>query len=233
MKPPVEAPTSSARRPRDVEPERVERVGELDPAPRDERRRRQDLELDVLGHQLPGLRGAAAFGQQQHLARDHRRGRTRARLEHAALREQAVEPDRLATAPERYVIDVTVIGAGTRDDEAVIRIKPLSLTAHGAIELMAGIVLMLSPAILDYGAGALIASVALGAVLTGTALGLTANRLISAAAHGRFDSAFLLATALAALIMAVSGQLTAAVVFSLVVMLLAVLGFSTRYAPAG
>ena len=47
MKPPVEAPTSSARPALDGHVERVERVGELHAAARDVRRRALDLELDL------------------------------------------------------------------------------------------------------------------------------------------------------------------------------------------
>ena len=55
MKPPVEAPTSRQSRPADVDPERVERVLELDPAARDEARRLVDDQLGVVGDQLAGL----------------------------------------------------------------------------------------------------------------------------------------------------------------------------------
>ena len=92
MKPPVEAPTSSACRPATSTPERVERVGELDPAARDERRRRGDVELDVRGDELPRLLRPAAARPEVHVAGDHRRGGTRAGGEQAALRQQGVEP---------------------------------------------------------------------------------------------------------------------------------------------
>ena len=93
MKPPVEAPTSSARRPSTATSRRVERVGQLDPAARDVRRRRVDGELHVVGDQLAGLVGPPAPGAEQHLARHHRGGRARARLEEPALGEQGVEAD--------------------------------------------------------------------------------------------------------------------------------------------
>ena len=95
MKPPVEAPTSSASAPCDVEPERVERVGELDAAAGDVARGGRDLDLDVWCDQLPGLVGPPPARQQQHLAGEHRRGRPCARFEHPALRQQAVEANAL------------------------------------------------------------------------------------------------------------------------------------------
>ena len=92
MKPPVEAPTSSARRPATSTPERVERVGELDPAARDERRRRGDVELDVVGDELPGLLRPPPPGAEVHVAGEHRGRGARARREQPALGEQGVEP---------------------------------------------------------------------------------------------------------------------------------------------
>ena len=91
MKPPVEAPTSSARRPADGRSQRVERVRELDAAARDVRRRAVDLELDLRVDELARLLRAAPAGAEVHLARDDGRGRARARLEQPALRQQGVQ----------------------------------------------------------------------------------------------------------------------------------------------
>jgi hypothetical protein len=84
----VEAPT-----PGDVEAERVERVGELDAAARDVRRRRVDGDLHVLGHQLPRLGRAGAPGTDVHVPGQHRRGSPRPGREQATLSQQAVEAD--------------------------------------------------------------------------------------------------------------------------------------------
>ena len=78
--------------------------------PRETNSARGDLDLDILGHELPGLLGPAALGQQHHLAREHRRGGAAARREQPALGEQGVEPD-LVHDPERYVIDLTLKSA--------------------------------------------------------------------------------------------------------------------------
>ena len=86
MKPPVDAPTSSAVEPADVDPERVERVRELVPGARDVRRRRLDLERRVLVDLLARLRVA------RHAPRHHERLRLRARLGEPALDEQDVKP---------------------------------------------------------------------------------------------------------------------------------------------
>jgi hypothetical protein len=132
--------------------------------------------------------------------------------------------------PERYVIDLTVTRAGVRHDLDTMRIKPLSLPAHGVIEVLAGLAMMLLPAILGFDTGAMVVAASLGVVLTGAAIALTAQKPISVAAFSRFDSGFLLATAFAALALAVSGQLAGAILLSAVVALLTWLSFSTRYA---
>src|ERR1700729_1629587 len=77
----------------DLHVQRIERVGELDPAARDERRAADELELRVVVDQLSGLLDAAPPGQQQHLAGDHRRRRARPRREQSALGQEAVDPD--------------------------------------------------------------------------------------------------------------------------------------------
>ena len=50
--------------PRHRNGERVQGVSQLDAPARDERRRRHDLELDVVGHELAGFLGPPAVGQQ-------------------------------------------------------------------------------------------------------------------------------------------------------------------------
>ena len=111
-----------------------------------------------------------------------------------------------------------------------MRSKPLSLPAHGVIEILAGLVLIAVPALLGFDTGAMVVAASLGVVLTGAAIALTAQKPISVAAFSRFDSVFLLITAFAALAFAVSGNLAGAVLLSAVVMLLTWLTFSTRYA---
>ena len=86
MKPPVDAPTSSASRPAHVEAEHVERVRELLAAARDEPRRPVDVELGVVVH----LR--ARLVEAGHEPRHHERLRLRAALREPALDEQDVEP---------------------------------------------------------------------------------------------------------------------------------------------
>jgi hypothetical protein len=72
--------------------------------------------------------------------------------------------------------------------------------------------------------------VALGAILTGAALGLTSSPTASPSTHTHFDTAFLLATAVARPALAAAGQGVRAVVFlAAIVVVHAGLGAVTRY----
>jgi Ca2+/Na+ antiporter len=113
-----------------------------------------------------------------------------------------------------------------------MQVKPLSLPVHDLLDIVTGLILMLAPTAVHLSTSAQIASVLLGATLTGAGLGLTALRSTSPVAHSRFDIAFLLAAALAALILALAGQFEAVLLLSAAVTLQALLGFNTRYASA-
>ena len=178
MKPPVEAPTSSARRPADVQPERVERVGELDAAARDVRRRaRRPPARRPRPPAGPAWPPGERPGPDVHVAGEHRRGGTRAGREQAALRQQAVEPDPGHRRHKVTVIHFTVDGTGVQDHVGVM-IRRLSLTEHGLLELLAGLALIGAPLVLGLGPVALMAGVGGGALIAG--LGLADGMPISA-----------------------------------------------------
>ena len=128
MKPPVEAPTSRQRRPLDVEPELLQRVGELDPAARDEARRLVDRDLDVGIDELAGLLRALAARADAHLPRHHGRSGAGARLEQAALGQEGVKAH-AGHGAQRY------LGCAKRPgiDEAVICRS--SRSGHGPVSL--------------------------------------------------------------------------------------------------
>jgi hypothetical protein len=107
--------------------------------------------------------------------------------------------------------------------------RGFTLPTHGAIELLTGLVMMIAPAILSFGAAGLLISVTLGAILTGNAFALTSPRESSVVAHSGFDIAFVLATALAALGLAFAGQTHAVIFLAVIVVLQALLGVGTRY----
>ena len=79
--------------PDDVQPEGVEGVGELHPAPGHEARPVVDRQGDVVGHELARLGGALAVLAEAHLAGHDGRGGARPRAEEPALRQQGVEAD--------------------------------------------------------------------------------------------------------------------------------------------
>ncbi len=103
---------------------------------------------------------------------------------------------------------------------------------HGAIEFLCGLGMLFAPALLRFDVAGWIVSIVLGAILTGTALGLTASRSVSGASHTGFDSAFLIATATAALALASAGQISAVIFLAAIVVVLAGLSFTTSYVPA-
>ena len=72
----------------DRDAERVEGVRELDPAARDELRRRRHVEQHVLGDELPGLLRPAPPCAEVHVAGDHRGRGARARREQPSLGEE-------------------------------------------------------------------------------------------------------------------------------------------------
>jgi hypothetical protein len=108
--------------------------------------------------------------------------------------------------------------------------RRFSLSTHGAIEFLAGVAMMIAPALLSFDVASMIVSVGLGVILTGAALGLTSSNRAALSAHTQFDTAFVLATAVAALALAAAGQGVSAVVFlAAIVVVQAGLGAATRY----
>ena len=82
-----------ATAPLDRNAERGQGVLQLDAAARDVPRRRVDGHLHRGVHELARLRRTPPVGSQADLAGEHGGSRAGARLEEAALGEQAVEPD--------------------------------------------------------------------------------------------------------------------------------------------
>ncbi len=145
------------------------------------------------------------------------------------------------------MIDLTVISPLPRDHQITMKLTKrlslpahggLSLPAHGAIEFAAGLVMMFAPAVLSFAPLAFIASATLGAILAGAALTLTSDsrsatdRVPDVAAHSNFDTAFVVAVAMAAVGLAVAGQRAAVVLLAAVVVVHVSLSFTTRYATA-
>ena len=91
---------------------------------------------------------------------------------------------------------------------------------------------MLSPIVLTLGTAGLVAVALLGAIVTGVGLGLISPRADSLAAHRSLDSLLVLISAIAALILALAGERTAALVLAVLVSVQVSLSFTTSYTTA-
>jgi hypothetical protein len=109
--------------------------------------------------------------------------------------------------------------------------RQVSLPAHGAVEFLIGMAMILAPIALGLDAAGIVVSAALGSVLMGTALTLTA-RTPHVAWHNGFDTVFVIATALVALGLALAGDGPAAVFIAAVTAIQAALNSATRYVSA-
>ena len=108
--------------------------------------------------------------------------------------------------------------------------RNLSLETHGAVEVLAGLTTLLAPVVLGFAPAGLILSVALGTLLVGMALTLTGSRGSIIVWHRDFDSLFLIATAVAALALALAGEWSASIFFAALVAVQSALHLGTRYA---
>ena len=109
------------------------------------------------------------------------------------------------------------------------RRRGFSLPAHGTVELLAGMAMIVAPVAFGFGAAGIVVSVLLGAILMGMGMTLTGRLGPVIGWHSHFDSVFVLGTAIAALGLAVGGEKTAAVFLAVLVAIEAMLSFATRY----
>jgi divalent metal cation (Fe/Co/Zn/Cd) transporter len=112
------------------------------------------------------------------------------------------------------------------------RRRGFSLPAHGTIELISGMAMLVAPVVFGFGAAGLVVSVLLGAVLMGMGMTLTGRFGQAVAWHSHFDSVFVLAAAIAALGLAVGGEKGGAVFLAVLVGIQAAVNFGTRYVAA-
>ena len=103
---------------------------------------------------------------------------------------------------------------------------------HGTIELLAGIAMIVAPAALGFGATGIIVSVLLGSILMGMGVALTSQGGAALPWHTSFDSAFGLVTAVAAVMLAASGDHVAGIFLAALAIVQAGLNSTTRYVAA-
>jgi hypothetical protein len=89
--------------------------------------------------------------------------------------------------------------------------------------------MVLAPLALRFSAGGIVVSGALGALLAGISLTLTASHDGRSALHNQFDSVFIVATALSALALAVASDGRAGAFLAAIVLIQAAVGSMTRY----
>jgi hypothetical protein len=107
--------------------------------------------------------------------------------------------------------------------------RRFTLALHGVIELALGLVTLIAPFLLDFGNRGIVAAVVLGSLLTGLAVTVGADHRASPASHHLFDVAFVIATAVAALGLALAGDPRAALFFVALTVLQTGLNVTTRY----
>jgi hypothetical protein len=110
---------------------------------------------------------------------------------------------------------------------------PLSLSAHGAVELLGGIALIIAPTALGVGTAGVVVTVILGSILMGMGMMLQSDRIETVSLHSLFDGAFLLVSAAAAVALALAGEHIAAVTIAAFVAVQSLLTLTTRYVAAG
>src|SRR5581483_4177881 len=77
--------------------------------------------------------------------------------------------------------------------------RAISLSAHGAFEILLGLATMVAPFVLGFGVAGGVAAMIVGLLLVGAALSTVDARSINVGAHYAFDYAMALATIVAAL----------------------------------
>jgi hypothetical protein len=107
--------------------------------------------------------------------------------------------------------------------------RRFTLSTHGALELVLGLATLVSPALLRFGHAGLLVAVLLGAILIGMAVTVGADHRASPAWHQLFDLVFVIASAVAALLLALAGDAPAALFFVVLTVLQSSLNVATRY----
>lgn len=107
------------------------------------------------------------------------------------------------------------------------RLVPLQL--HGALELLVGLALMGAPFALGLSTAALVAGMATGALVAGLALSAAIADDLDIAAHFAYDVGVTIALLLGALVLGVSGDPDAVVLFAVAGVSALTLNMTTRY----
>jgi hypothetical protein len=110
--------------------------------------------------------------------------------------------------------------------------RRFTLSTHGVFELVLGLATLVSPALLGFGHAGLLLAVVLGSLLIGMAVSVGADHRSSPTWHHLFDLAFVISAAVAALGLALAGDVHAALFFVALTVVQAGLNVATRYVAA-
>jgi hypothetical protein len=111
--------------------------------------------------------------------------------------------------------------------------RGISLSAHGAVEVLLGLATMVAPFLFDFSTAGAIAALLVGLTLVGAALSTLDARTVNVAAHHAFDQAIAIAVLVAALALGIVADDRHATAY-LAAVAVAQLGLnlSTRYTAA-
>jgi hypothetical protein len=114
---------------------------------------------------------------------------------------------------------------------AMTAFRLISLPAHGAVELALGFVLMGSPFVLGFGSAATLVAVVVGALVVGLALNAAVadTGAVDIAAHYAYDLGLAAGLLGAGIVLAISGDAPAALVFLAGAAVQLALNVTTRY----
>ena len=233
-------PDVQAAAPGDRDAERVERVGQLHAPAGDVRGALVEHDGHVGIDELAGLVGSAPVRAEAHLAGQDRRGRARARGEQAPVGQQRVEPHlrphgREPYWPQPLCLTSQSIGESTSIlSGAMTAFRLISLSAHGAFELVIGLALMAAPFVLGLGAAGMLIALVAGALTVGLALGAAVADIgpIDVAAHYAYDVGLAIGLVGAAVVLAIASDAAGAAVFLAAALAQLALTLTTRYSAA-
>lgn len=108
----------------------------------------------------------------------------------------------------------------------------ISLSTHGAVELLLGLAVMVAPFALGLSSAALVLGVLAGALLSGVALGTVDPSRGSISAHHANDVGLSIGLIVAGVALGLAGDPRAAIVFAGAALLHTALVLTTRYSAA-
>lgn len=113
--------------------------------------------------------------------------------------------------------------------EAMTTFRLISLPAHGALELLAGLLTMAAPFLFGFGPAGTVVAVVIGAIVVGLSLATTDDGALPIAAHFAFDRGLALGALGAAVLLGLAGDRAAALFLALAGLALVALSVTTRY----